>query len=290
MSSPAAAGTYGPAVAEFFAGCLRLPGGRAPRASPSSWRTGSARTRHHLRNRRRRRPALEGGRLRHPARQRQEPAVRRICRPRPGERCPARPKVYCAAAARDQAGLVHGFAINEAKGGPLEDFLEYPRVTEALGPVRSPAQRRHPARRLRRRRPAARTGAGLRGHGRAAHLQDRQAGRPLHGHAHRPAQAAGDPDDNHHHRRRHQGQPARRAGGRHHRARRDGAPAATAARSSSATTRPAACSSGTAPRRTQTYATRSIWRACNPASLDLRREPAHRRGLHARSQSSAATT
>jgi len=48
------------------------------------------------------------------------------------------PQIWCAAAARQQAGIVHMYANKEARGGPLEDFLEFPRVREALGPIKSP--------------------------------------------------------------------------------------------------------------------------------------------------------
>ena len=46
------------------------------------------------------------------------------------------PQIWCAAAARKQAGIVHMHANKEAQGGPLEDFLEFPRVREALGPIK----------------------------------------------------------------------------------------------------------------------------------------------------------
>ena len=49
------------------------------------------------------------------------------------------PQVYCTAAARSQAGIVHKHANKEARGGPLEDFLEFPRVGEALGPIKCPS-------------------------------------------------------------------------------------------------------------------------------------------------------
>jgi phage terminase large subunit-like protein len=49
------------------------------------------------------------------------------------------PVVLCAAASRDQAGIVHGHAVAEAKGGPLDDYFEFPRVTSALGPVKCPS-------------------------------------------------------------------------------------------------------------------------------------------------------
>jgi phage terminase large subunit-like protein len=49
------------------------------------------------------------------------------------------PQVYCTAAAKSQAGIVHKHANKEARGGPLEDFLEFPRVGEALGPIKCPS-------------------------------------------------------------------------------------------------------------------------------------------------------
>lgn len=49
------------------------------------------------------------------------------------------PRVFCAAASRPQAGLVHQYANNEARGGPLDDFLVFPRVGEALGPIKCPS-------------------------------------------------------------------------------------------------------------------------------------------------------
>jgi phage terminase large subunit-like protein len=136
MSSPAAAGTYGPQVAEFFAGCLRLPEGER-QGQPfimDDWQREDTNTIYETDDddallwkvvvygipRGNGKSPLCAGYADH--------ALVSL---------PGSPKVYCAAAARDQAGLVHGFAINEAKGGPLDDFLEYPRVTEALGPVRS---------------------------------------------------------------------------------------------------------------------------------------------------------
>lgn len=48
------------------------------------------------------------------------------------------PQVFCTAASREQAGVVHMYANSEAKGGPLEDFFEFPRVTTALGPIKCP--------------------------------------------------------------------------------------------------------------------------------------------------------
>ncbi len=48
------------------------------------------------------------------------------------------PQVYCTAAARSQAGIVHEHANQVARGGPLEDFLEFPRVAQALGPIKNP--------------------------------------------------------------------------------------------------------------------------------------------------------
>ena len=137
MSSPTAAGTYGPAVAEFFEGCLRLPEGER-QGQPfvmEDWQREDTDIIYET-------DAL-GNLL-------WKIVVYGI--PRGNGKSPlcagfadhalvslpGSPKVYCAAAAKDQAGLVHGFAIAQAKGGPLDDFLEYPRVTEALGPVRSP--------------------------------------------------------------------------------------------------------------------------------------------------------
>lgn len=137
VASPVAVATYGPQVARFFAGCLRLPEGEhqgepfvledwqcedtdaiyeTDAAGAPLWKlavvgvprgTGKS-------------PLCAGYALH---------ALVSL---------PGSPKVYCAAAAREQAGLVHSFAIRSAKGGLLDDFLEYPRVTEALGPVRSP--------------------------------------------------------------------------------------------------------------------------------------------------------
>lgn len=49
------------------------------------------------------------------------------------------PQVFCTAGARGQAGIVHKHANKEARGGPLEDFLEFPRVSEALGPIKNPS-------------------------------------------------------------------------------------------------------------------------------------------------------
>ncbi len=49
------------------------------------------------------------------------------------------PQVYCAAASRTQAGIVHKHANKEARQGPLEDFLQFPRVGEALGPIKCPS-------------------------------------------------------------------------------------------------------------------------------------------------------
>ena len=48
------------------------------------------------------------------------------------------PQCFCAAAARTQAGLVHTYATKEAQGGPLDDYLEFPRIKEALGPIKCP--------------------------------------------------------------------------------------------------------------------------------------------------------
>jgi phage terminase large subunit-like protein len=48
------------------------------------------------------------------------------------------PQIWCAAAAKKQAGIVHMHASKEAQDGPLEDFLEFPRVREALGPIKCP--------------------------------------------------------------------------------------------------------------------------------------------------------
>lgn len=49
------------------------------------------------------------------------------------------PQVLCVAGARTQAGVVHKHANKIAREGPLEDFLEFPRVSEALGPIKCPA-------------------------------------------------------------------------------------------------------------------------------------------------------
>lgn len=46
------------------------------------------------------------------------------------------PRVFCCAASREQAGLVHEFAYNMSKDGPLKDYLAYPRAQQALGPIR----------------------------------------------------------------------------------------------------------------------------------------------------------
>lgn len=46
------------------------------------------------------------------------------------------PNIYCAAASREQAGIVHRFAYDLPKGGPLEDFIEFPRVRDALGSLK----------------------------------------------------------------------------------------------------------------------------------------------------------
>ncbi|MBT9154995.1 MAG: hypothetical protein DDT39_01685 [Firmicutes bacterium] len=37
------------------------------------------------------------------------------------------PDIYCAAASRDQASIVHGFAHGMPRGGPLVDFLHFPK-------------------------------------------------------------------------------------------------------------------------------------------------------------------
>ena len=43
------------------------------------------------------------------------------------------PDIYCAAASRDQAAIVHGFAHGMPRGGPLEDYIHFPRSrTSAL--------------------------------------------------------------------------------------------------------------------------------------------------------------
>jgi phage terminase large subunit-like protein len=48
------------------------------------------------------------------------------------------PNIFCAAASREQAGIVHRFAYDLPQGGPMEDFIEFPRVKDALGPLKMP--------------------------------------------------------------------------------------------------------------------------------------------------------
>jgi phage terminase large subunit-like protein len=53
------------------------------------------------------------------------------------------PQVLCAAASRTQAGIVHKHASAEAhtegEWRPLDDYLEFPREREALGPIKCPS-------------------------------------------------------------------------------------------------------------------------------------------------------
>lgn len=46
------------------------------------------------------------------------------------------PQIFCCAASRNQAGLVHRFAYEMSKDGPLKDYFSYPRAQQALGPIR----------------------------------------------------------------------------------------------------------------------------------------------------------
>ena len=136
MSSATAAGTYGPAVAEFFEGCLRLPEGER-QGQPfvmEDWQREDTDIIYET-------DAL-GNLL-------WKIVVYGI--PRGNGKSPlcagfadhalvslpGSPKVYCAAAAKDQAGLVHGFAIAQAKGGhgeaPLGCGWREPSIIERTG-------------------------------------------------------------------------------------------------------------------------------------------------------------
>jgi phage terminase large subunit-like protein len=46
------------------------------------------------------------------------------------------PQIFCTAAARGQAGIVHKFAYEMSQDGPLADYFEYPRTQRGLGPIR----------------------------------------------------------------------------------------------------------------------------------------------------------
>lgn len=49
------------------------------------------------------------------------------------------PQVLCGAASRPQAKIVHKHAQVEAFDGPLEDYLDMPRVRDAFNPIRCPS-------------------------------------------------------------------------------------------------------------------------------------------------------
>jgi phage terminase large subunit-like protein len=48
------------------------------------------------------------------------------------------PTVHCAAAAKEQAGVVYGFAYDMVENGPLRDWIELPRSRRGMGPITCP--------------------------------------------------------------------------------------------------------------------------------------------------------
>ena len=132
---PCAAGTLGPSVARFFEGCLRLPEGEHE-GQPfilEPWQREDTDIIYET-----------------DAQGRYLWKVVVYGLPRGSGKSPltagyanhallngtGSPQIWCAAAARKQAGIVHMHANKEAQGGPLDDFLEFPRVREALGPIK----------------------------------------------------------------------------------------------------------------------------------------------------------
>ena len=49
-----------------------------------------------------------------------------------------RPSIVIGAPSRKQAGIIHQWANDLGKGGALSDYIEVPRVREALGPIKTP--------------------------------------------------------------------------------------------------------------------------------------------------------
>ena len=48
------------------------------------------------------------------------------------------PRIAIGAPSRKQAGIIHGWANDLAKSGPLRDYVVSPRVREAFGPIKTP--------------------------------------------------------------------------------------------------------------------------------------------------------